>query len=186
MHYERFAVLQERPPAVPPRTVGFFGAADRARVDFDVFRAVLAAGFRLRLVGGLDPAERKLADDPNVEYPGEVEHRRLPEALDGVDAFLLPYRINGLTRAISPAKTYECLAAGRPVVAAPLPALKGISDQIYLAESPAGFVRSLRDLGEAETAERTAARVRLARENSWEVRFAALEARILRALRGGS
>jgi len=180
--YEHFAALQEHPPALPPRTVCFFGDADRRRVDFGVLRAVARAGFRLRLVGVLDPAERHLADEPNVEYRGEVSHGRLPEALAGVDAFVLPYRINGLTRAISPAKTYECLATGRPVVASPLPAMEDLSEHVYLADGPGGFVGALQSLPETETDERARARGRLARENSWPVRFREIETSILRAL----
>ncbi len=180
--YNRFAVLQEPPPALPPRTVCFFGDAGLGRVDFDVFRAVARAGFRLRLVGRLDPAERRLAGEPNVEYRGEVAHGRLPEALAGVDAFVLPYRINGLTRGISPAKTFECLATGRPVVASPLPALKDLAGHVYLADGPEGFVGALRNLAVTESDERVRGRGRLARENSWPARFGEIEASILGAL----
>ena len=182
--YEHFAALQEPPPVLPPRTVCFFGDAGRGRVDFGVLRAVAGTGFRLRLVGALDPAERRLADEPNVEYRGEVPHGRLPGALAGVDAFLLPYKINGLTRAISPAKTYECLATGRPVIASPLPAMGDLSEHVYLAEGPEGFVETLLKLPETETKDGVLARERLARENSWPVRFRELEASILRALGG--
>ncbi len=119
-----------------------------------------------------------------MEYLGEVPHGRLPEALAGVDAFVLPYVINGLTRAISPAKTYECLATGRPVVASPLPALKDLSGHVYLADGPEGFVGALRNLSETETDERVRARGRLARENSWAVRFREIEASVSRALGG--
>ncbi len=180
--YDRFAVLQERPPAVPPRTVCFFGDVGRGRVDFGVLRAIAGAGFRLRLVGTLDPAERRFADEPNVEYREEVAHERLPEALAGVDAFVLPYKINGLTRGISPAKTHECLVTGRPVVASPLPALRDLTEHVYLADGPEGFVRALSDLAATETDEKVLARERLARENSWPVRFREIEASILGAL----
>ena len=182
--YARFAVLQEPPPALPPRTVCFFGDAGRGRVDFGVLRAIAGAGFRLRLVGALDPAERRLAGGPNVEYRGEVDHGRLPEALAGVDAFVLPYKINGLTRGISPAKTFECLDTGRPVVASPLPALRDLAEHIYLADGPEGFVGALRNLAGMETDEKVLARERLARESSWSVRFGEIEASILGALGG--
>ena len=182
VEYERFAVLRETPPALPPRTVCFFGDAGRGRVDFGVLRAIARAGFRLRLVGKLDPAEGRLAREPNVEYLGEVPHGRLPEALAGVDAFVLPYEINGLTRAISPAKTYECLATGRPVVASPLPALRDLSGHVYLADGPEGFVGALNRLAETETDERALARGRVAWENSWDARFREIEASILGAL----
>ena len=182
--YARFAVLQEPPPALPPRTVCFFGDAGRGRVDFGVLRAIAGAGFRLRLVGALDPAERRLAGGPNVEYRGEVDHGRLPEALAGVDAFVLPYKINGLTRGISPAKTFECLATGRPVVASPLPALRDLAGHVYLANGPEGFVGALRNLAGMETDEKVLARERLARKSSWSVRFGEIEASILGALGG--
>jgi glycosyltransferase involved in cell wall biosynthesis len=182
--YDRFAVLQGRVSAAPPRTVCFFGDAGRGRVDFGVLRAIAGAGFRLRLVGALDPAERRLADEPNVEYRGEVDHGRLPEALADVDAFVLPYEINGLTRGISPAKTYECLATGRPVVASPLPALKGLAEHVYLTEGPEGFVGALGNLAQTETDEKVRARACLARKNSWTVRFGEIEASILGALGG--
>jgi glycosyltransferase involved in cell wall biosynthesis len=153
-------------------------------VDFGVLRAVARAGFRLRLVGKLDPAEGRLADEPNVEYRGEVSHGRLPGALAGADTFVLPYSINGLTRGISPAKTYECLATGRPVVASPLPALEDLSGHVYLADGPEGFVGTLRNLPNTESHERARERSRIARENSWPVRFREIEASILNALGG--
>jgi glycosyltransferase involved in cell wall biosynthesis len=180
--YERFAALREPSCALPPRTVCFFGDAGGGRVDFGVLRAIARAGFRLRLVGKLDRAEGGLADEPNVEYRGEVPHGRLPGALAGVDAFVLPYRINGLTRGISPAKTYECLATGRPVVASPLPALEDLSGHVYLADGPEGFVGVLGNLPKTETGERVRARVLVARENSWPVRFREIEASVLGAL----
>ena len=180
--HERFAALREHPPAVPARTVCFFGHLGRERLDFDVLRAIARAGFRVRLVGDANRAEKELFEEPNVEYCGEVSHGRLPAALAGVDAFVLPYKMNGLTRAISPAKTYECLATGRPVVASPLPALKELSDHLYLATGPEDFVEALRDLRHSETDEKVRARIRLARENSWEARFGELERTILRAL----
>lgn len=125
-----------------------------------------------------------MADEPNVDYRGEVSHGRLPEALAGVDAFVLPYNTNDLTRAISPAKTYECLATGRPVVASPLPALEDLPGHVYLADGPEGFVGALRDLPETETDEKRRARARIAQENSWDVRFGEIESAVLRALGG--
>ena len=180
--YERFAALQGHRCATPAQTVCFFGHLGRERLDFDILRAVRRAGFRVRLVGDAARAEKGFLEQSDVEYRGEVSHGRLPAALAGVDAFVLPYKLDGLTRAISPAKTYECLATGRPVVASPLPDLEELSGHVYLKRDPEGFVRALRNLRHTETDEKVRARVRLARENSWEARFRELEGAILRAL----
>ena len=111
-----------------------------------------------------------------------MPHAQLPAALAGVDAFVLPYEINGLTAGISPAKTYECLATGKPVVASPLPALKELAGHVYLADRPEEFVEVLRELGELETEERVRARIELSRDNSWEARFREIEEALWRVL----
>jgi glycosyltransferase involved in cell wall biosynthesis len=173
--YEAFAALQDASPGKEIRTVCYFGDISRERTDLPALRAIAEAGYEVRLVGGLGRIERGFLELPGVDYRGEVPHAELPAALAGVDAFVLPYRINGLTRSVSPAKTYECLATGRPVVAAPLPALVELAGHLYLAEEPEDYVGVLRNLGSLETGEKRRARIELARVNSWEARFEEVE-----------
>jgi glycosyltransferase involved in cell wall biosynthesis len=180
--YERFAVLQDTRPAREVRTVCFFGRLSRERTDFCALRAVAEAGFEVRLLGEPGRVERGFLKMPGVDYRGKVSHAELPAALAGVDAFVLPYEVNGLTRGISPAKTYECLATGKPVVAAPLPALEELAGHVYLAEKPQEYVEILRSLQKLETEEKTRARIELARKNSWEARFKEIEESLCRAL----
>ena len=177
--YERFAVLQDAYPAKGVRTVCFFGHVSRERIDFSVLRAVAGAGFEVRLVGGLGGSlgrvDRDFLRTPGIDHREEVPHAELPAALAGVDAFVLPYRINGLTRGIAPAKTYECLATGKPVVTAPLPAMEELAGYVYLAEEPEGYVEVLQSLEALETEEKARARIELARRNSWDARFGEIE-----------
>jgi glycosyltransferase involved in cell wall biosynthesis len=172
-------VLQGSRPDGEFHTVCFFGHVSRERIDFDALRAIVEAGFELRIVGG---EEKDLFEIPGVDHREEVAHAGLPDALAGVDAFVLPYKVNGLTRAISPAKTYECLATGKPVVAARLPAMRNLAGHVYLAEGPEAYVEVLRSLKELETEERRRARIELARKNSWEIRFSELEEALWRLL----
>jgi glycosyltransferase involved in cell wall biosynthesis len=180
--YERFAALRDARSDGGIRTVCFFGDVSRERTDFSALRAVAEAGFQVRIVGGLGRVERGILQLPGVDYRGEVPHAKLPAALAGVDVFVLPYRVNGLTRSISPAKTYECLATGKPVVAAPLPALKELAGHVYLAERPGDYVEVLRNLEGIETEEMRRARIELARRNSWEARFKEIEESLWRVL----
>jgi glycosyltransferase involved in cell wall biosynthesis len=180
--FERFATLQEAHPDKDVRTVCFFGHVSKERIDFSALRAIAEAGFKVWLVGGLGRIERGFFELPGVDYRGEVPHAELPAALAGVDAFVLPYRVNGLTRGISPAKTYECLATGKPVVAAPLPSLEELAGHVYLAKRPEDYVEVLRNLGGLETEEKRQARIELARKNSWEARFDEIEEVLWRAL----
>jgi glycosyltransferase involved in cell wall biosynthesis len=180
--YERFEVLQDIHPGKEIRTVCFFGHLSRERTDFSALQAVADAGFEVRLLGDLGRVERGLLKIPGIDYRGKVSHARLPAALAGVDAFVLPYEVNRLTRGISPAKTYECLATGRPIVAAPLPALEELAGYVYLAKEPEEYANVLHRLEKLETEEKRRARIELARKNSWEARFKEIEETLWRAL----
>jgi glycosyltransferase involved in cell wall biosynthesis len=180
--YERFAILQDDEPGKEIHTVCFFGSVSRERTNFAALQAIAEAGFGVRLLGELGHVDRSFLETPGVDFRGEVPHEELPAALAGVDAFVLPYEVNGLTAGISPAKTYECLATGRPVVASPLPALEELAGHVYLADEPEEFVGILRRLGEVETEERVRARIELSRNNSWGARFGEIEEALWRVL----
>jgi glycosyltransferase involved in cell wall biosynthesis len=53
---------------------------------------------------------------PNIHYLGAKTYAELPLYLGGWSVALLPFARNDATRFISPTKTPEYLAAGRPVV----------------------------------------------------------------------
>jgi glycosyltransferase involved in cell wall biosynthesis len=177
--YERFASLHGPRPDGEIHTVCFFGHVTRERIDFDALRAIVGAGFELRIVGSV---EKDLFRIPGIDHRGEISHAGLPAALAGVDAFVLPYKVNDLTRGISPAKTYECLAMGKPVVAAHLPAMRDLRGYVYLAQGPEDYVEALRNIEGLETEEKRRARIELARKNSWDVRFSELEETLWRLL----
>jgi glycosyltransferase involved in cell wall biosynthesis len=122
--------------------------------------------------------DKNLLKLPGIDWRGEVPHAELPGALAGADAFVFPYLLNGLTRAIAPAKTYEALATGKPVITSPLPAMKELGEHVYVAERTGDFVKVLGSLDESETEGKVRARIELARRNSWEARFRALEERL--------
>ena len=176
--YEQFATLQDEEPVSQPHTICYFGHLGGGRIDLAVLRAVAEAGFEMRIIGEVGRLERDFLNSSGVDYRGEVPHAGLPEALEGVNVFLLPYLENKLTHGISPAKTYECLATGKPVVASPLPALKKLGEHVYLARKPEEFVQTLRNLEGLETKEKVQARTKLARENSWEARFEEIEKKL--------
>jgi glycosyltransferase involved in cell wall biosynthesis len=162
------------------RTVCFYGHMDDTRFDFDLVRSIARAGYRVRLLGTLlRPA---LARFPNVEYRGVVPHAALPAHLKDVDALIMPYEVNDFSKGTFPAKTYECLATGKPVVATALPDLFELGEHVYLAQDPQEFVETLRRLPELETPQKVRARIELARQNSWESRFEKFEEILWREL----
>jgi UDP-galactopyranose mutase len=103
--------------AIPHPRAGFYGVIDE-RLDTALLDRLACARPELQLVllgpvAKIDPAS--LPRRPNIHYLGPKVYDELPQYLAGWDAALLPFARNESTRFISPTKTPEYLAAGRPV-----------------------------------------------------------------------
>jgi UDP-galactopyranose mutase len=73
-------------------------------------------------------------------------YEQLPAYISGWNAAMLPFARNAATRFISPTKTPEYLAAGRPVVSTSIPdvvATYGTKRLALIADTPADFVSAL-------------------------------------------
>ncbi|MBF9254471.1 glycosyltransferase family 1 protein [Pontibacter sp. 172403-2] len=119
----RQELLQPQDQAsIPHPRIGFFGVIDE-RLDIDLLGAVAAArpAWQLIIIGPvvkIDPAI--LPQYQNIHYLGGKAYQELPAYLSGWDVAILPFAINESTRFISPTKTPEYLAAGKPVVSTPI------------------------------------------------------------------
>lgn len=128
-------------PKEDPPVVIFAGnlRADKLDVELLIDLArVLKGKATLRLIGpsGLEPGERNFLDDLRAEgadIRGPLSLEDLAAEVAKSTVGIIPYRINALTKGISPLKTYEYLAAGIPVVSTPLPSMGGTAmADIYL------------------------------------------------------
>ena len=124
-HFARARRLREDPAdqaSIPWPRLGFYGVVDE-RMDLDLLAALADArpDWSVVVVGPvvkIDPAS--LPKRPNLFYLGGKTYDELPRYLAGWDVALMPFAINESTRFISPTKTPEYLAAGRPVVSTPI------------------------------------------------------------------
>ncbi|MGI8651008.1 MAG: glycosyltransferase [Rubrobacter sp.] len=186
VEYERFAGPEGefRKTASEAREICYFGDVTEERTNTSVLAGLAKAGFRVRLVGEVRGRARRLLRRPNVEYRGVVEHKELPDELRDVDALIMPYKENALTRGISPAKLYECLATGLPVVATPLPALEAAIGRglVYPAGTTEEYIEILSRLGKTESEKLVQDRRKVAENNSWENLFSRVEGMIWREL----
>lgn len=108
--------------AIPHPRIGFYGVIDE-RFDLELVRALAARrpDWHLVLVGPvvkIDPAT--LPQAANIHYLGGRSYAELPAYLAHWDVAALFFALNESTRFISPTKTPEYLAAGRPVVSTPI------------------------------------------------------------------
>ena len=98
--------------------LGYCGVIDE-RMDLALIEGIAKArpDWQIVMVGPvvkIDP--NHLPKLPNIHYLGGKKYSELPQYLGGWDVAILPFAHNDSTRFISPTKTPEYLAGGKPVV----------------------------------------------------------------------
>jgi len=163
--------------ALPRPRLGFVGAIHHW-VDVPLIARLAAArpDWSLVLIGGAHADVSALRGLPNVHLLGPRPYAALPAYVRRFDVCLVPFTGTPIARAADPIKVYEYLAAGKPVVASPLPRLRAFGGAVRLAagagEFAAQIARALEERGDAEAAARAA----LAAQHSWDARVRAVRA----------
>jgi len=107
---------------LPRPRLGFYGVIDE-RFDTELLDRVaeLRPDWSLVMVGPVVKiSEEDLPKRPNIHYLGSKTYEQLPYYLSGWDVALMPFAMNESTQFISPTKTPEYLAGGKPVVSTPI------------------------------------------------------------------
>ena len=139
---------------IPHPRLGFFGVVDE-RMDLNLLDAIAAErpDWHVVILGPcvkIDPAT--LPRRPNIHYLGMKKYEELPRYLSGWDVALLPFARNKSTKFISPTKTPEYLAAGRPVVSTSVrDVVRPYGDEqlVHIADTPADFIAAIETALEA-------------------------------------
>ena len=107
---------------LPKPRLGFFGVIDE-RFDAELLDrlAAMRPDWTFVMVGPVVKiSEDDLPKRPNIHYLGGKTYAELPAYLSGWDVALMPFAMNESTEFISPTKTPEYLAGGKPVVSTPV------------------------------------------------------------------
>ena len=175
--------------SIPHPRLGFFGVIDE-RLDIGLLDGVAAArpDWHLIMLGPvvkIDPAS--LPQRPNIHYLGSKQYEALPAYVATWDVALLPFARNAATQFISPTKTPEYLAAGKPVVSTSIrDVVRPYGEQglARIADDVDGFVRAC----SAAMVEDAAARITQAdaflRHTSWDGTWNQIRSLVHDAMRG--
>jgi UDP-galactopyranose mutase len=107
---------------LPKPRLGFYGVIDE-RFDTELLDKVaqMRPDWSFVMVGPVVKiSEDELPKRPNIHYLGGKTYDQLPAYLSGWDVALMPFAMNESTQFISPTKTPEYLAGGKPVVSTPI------------------------------------------------------------------
>ncbi|MDZ8054202.1 MAG: UDP-galactopyranose mutase [Aulosira sp. ZfuVER01] len=141
---------------IPHPRLGFFGVIDE-RMDIELLAGIAEArpDWHLVMIGPvvkIDPAT--LPQRENIHYLGGRDYKQLPAYLAGWDLAMLPFARNESTRFISPTKTPEYLAAGRPVVSTSIRDVVrpyGESKLVRIADTVSEFVTAAEQAMQEDT-----------------------------------
>lgn len=151
---------------LPRPRLGFFGVIDE-RFDAALVERLADAHpeWSLVMVGPvvkIDPAG--LPQRPNLRWLGMQRYELLPYLLAGWDVALMPFALNESTRFISPTKTLEYMAGGRPVVSTPIhDVVRLYGSAVAVAPAGDGFVQACEAMLEEGVLARSARRAQMAR-----------------------
>lgn len=98
--------------------VGYFGVIDE-RIDLELLRntAMMHHNISFVMIGPLAKIEEnELPVLPNIHYLGMKSYKTLPNYLKVFDIAMMPFALNDATKFISPTKTLEYMAAGKPII----------------------------------------------------------------------
>jgi UDP-galactopyranose mutase len=192
-HFAQARVAQADPEdqaAIPHPRLGFFGVIDE-RMDLALLEGVarLRPSWQLVMLGPvvkIDESELPRLD--NIHYLGGKTYADLPRYVAGWDVALMPFAKNESTRFISPTKTPEYLAAGKPVVSTSIRDVVrpySVQGLAHIADTPQDFVAAC-EACMSEPAERRLRRAdAFLSRLSWDRTWAGMEELMQRAVDHG-
>jgi glycosyltransferase involved in cell wall biosynthesis len=172
---------------LPRPRLGYCGVIDE-RINLDLIDGIAKARpeWQLVMVGPtvkIDPAA--LPRRANIHWLGQQGYDDLPSFISGWDVCLMPFALNEATRYISPTKTLEYMACGRPSVSTSIrDVVEPYGHVVNIADTPEGFVIDCEAIMERSAEEQAAHAQALAQvvaRTSWDSTAQAMAELILQA-----
>jgi glycosyltransferase involved in cell wall biosynthesis len=188
-HFGQARALKDEPAdqaSIPRPRVGFYGVVDE-RFDTQLLDQVAEArpDWHFVIIGPFAKiGEADVPHRPNIHYLGGKSYKELPKYLAGWDVAALFFARNEHTRYISPTKTPEYLAAGKPVVSTSIRDVVrpyGEMGLVRIADDAAEFIRAASEIGMDEHVADAAWLAKVDEhlsKNSWDITWSRMAAHI--------
>lgn len=168
-----------RSATVPARRQPYavYAGSVEGRVDTSLFSEVLKVVPEIVVAGRCFDAEveAELRRIPGVTLVGALRQEELVACITGAEVGIIPHRDTPMTRAMSPLKMFEYLAAGLPVVSTDLPPVAQGGARVWKCRAASDWpeaVRAAVDAGRLGESDRR----RVIDEISWSNRLSPLVA----------
>ena len=133
--------------SIPHPRFGFYGVIDeRFHISLIDELSTLCPDWHFILLGPVIKIDAAiLPKKENIHYPGSKNYKELPSYLSGWDVAILPFELNESTKYISPTKTPEYLAGGKPVISTSITDVVdpyGKLGLVHIADTAGEFIRA--------------------------------------------
>lgn len=176
-HFAQARQFIEDPPDqqdIPHPRLGFFGVVDE-RFDIDLIANVAGQrpAWQFVIIGPVVKIDAQaLPQLNNIHYLGGKQYNDLPHYLSGWDIAVIPFAINESTQFISPTKTPEYMAGGKPVISTPIKDVVepyGNNRLVHIAASAEEFITAAeKELQQTDKSAWLAQADDFLKNNSWD------------------
>ncbi len=139
-------LLPDAVASVAQPRLGYFGVLDE-RIDWLLIAEIAERrpDWQWILVGPTAKVEESdLPTAPNIHYLDQQQYRDLPAFLKSFDIATMPFALNDATRYISPTKTLEYLAGGKPVISTSVPdVVAEYSNIVEIVDGPDAWIAAI-------------------------------------------
>ena len=157
---------------IPSPVVGYYGVIDE-RIDLQLLHETSKKlpNVSFVMIGPLAKIEETdLPKENNIYYLGMKSYTELPHYLKGFDIAMMPFAINDATKFISPTKTLEYMAAGKPIISTKIKdVVRDYSDCVKLIETADDFCNAITFLFDKRSASSVAMKYAdILKNTSWD------------------
>lgn len=128
--------------------VGYFGVIDeRVNLQLIYDTAILLPEVKFVMIGPLAKiGEADLPRANNIHYLGIKDYKELPGYLKAFSIAMMPFALNDATKYISPTKTLEYMAAGKPIISTAIhDVVRDYSTAVKIVSSAKDFATAIED-----------------------------------------
>lgn len=129
--------------------VGYFGVIDE-RIDLNLLynTAVALPDISFVMIGPLAKIDdNDLPRASNIHYLGMKSYDLLPNYLKVFDIAMMPFALNDATKYISPTKTLEYMAAGKPIISTAIKdVVRDYENCIYIIDDSQDFTAAVQEI----------------------------------------
>jgi len=151
------------------KIVGYFGAISQW-TDLNIIKTLIDGGYKIKIIGKNSlPININLPKGISIEGP--YDQNKLVQKIKNWGSIILPYITNHpYMKGVMPAKIYECLATGKPILSTSLENYSPeIRYNIYICKSPRQFLTILNNLEKFESNKKKKTRIEIAKKHSYEI-----------------